>query len=173
MRKATKGQLALIHVAKAKLNLDDDTYRDILWVQAHVESAKDLDEIGVERVLQRFRELGFHMQGDQDAGDGVIQFRPKVRYATPGPIASQNSTGAELPTSNQQALIRHLFEDLGWHDRKRQMMFTARQCGGSPFPDRRQASALIETLKKMVARGYSERVVAAATPASDQPPAAR
>lgn len=167
--KATTKQLALIHVAKAKLGLDDDTYRDILWVQAHVETAKDLDPIGVERVLKRFQELGFRLPGDVPKPGPkceLIQFRPAGHRPMP-----RQTCGELLPTSNQQALIRHLFEDLGWHDQKRRLAFTERQCGGRAFPNREQASALIECLKKMVKRGYSDRVAGDPAASSPHPPA--
>lgn len=52
-------QLAMIHVAKKELGLDEDLYRAILWEVCGVESSKDLDLAGRNRLLEHFREKGF------------------------------------------------------------------------------------------------------------------
>jgi phage gp16-like protein len=39
--------------------MDDDTYRQMLWTVARVESSKDLDEAGRRRVLEHLRANGF------------------------------------------------------------------------------------------------------------------
>lgn len=51
--------LAQIHIAKAQLGLDDDTYRAMLWAQARVKSAAELDYAGREHVLAHLRASGF------------------------------------------------------------------------------------------------------------------
>lgn len=51
--------LAQIHIAKAQLGLDDETYRAMLWGQARVKSAAQLDHAGRERVLAHMRACGF------------------------------------------------------------------------------------------------------------------
>ncbi|MEJ0012893.1 MAG: regulatory protein GemA [Bauldia sp.] len=53
-------QLALLHVAKSRLALDDGDYRAILASHGGgVESASDLDAAGFTMVMHRFAELGF------------------------------------------------------------------------------------------------------------------
>lgn len=52
-------ELAAIHVAKAQLGLDDETYRAILWSVARVHSAADLDHAGRHAVLDHLRARGF------------------------------------------------------------------------------------------------------------------
>lgn len=54
-----KAQLAQIHIAKAQLALNDETYRAMLWAIARVHSAKDLDLAGRMRVLEHLRASGF------------------------------------------------------------------------------------------------------------------
>lgn len=128
----TRRQLALVHVAKRRLRLSDDLYRDILREQGGVESARDLDQEGFERVMQRMKELGFRVVRDQRPG--------------------------ALPTPLQLRKIRHLWEDLGWRESERRVGF-CRRVTGQPWPqDREQANQLIEALKSMVRRGYRERV---------------
>lgn len=54
-----RAELAAIHVAKAQLGLDDDTYRELLNTIAGVTSARDLDDAGRRRVLDHLRTRGF------------------------------------------------------------------------------------------------------------------
>lgn len=57
--KATRKQIALIHIAKKQLGLTEDAYRSILWHIGGVESSKELDQIGFECVMQYLAALGF------------------------------------------------------------------------------------------------------------------
>ncbi len=56
----TYKQLSLLHVAKTRLELDDETYRDLLEDEAGVRSARELDAQGFRTVLRRLERLGFH-----------------------------------------------------------------------------------------------------------------
>jgi phage gp16-like protein len=55
----TPKQIALIKVAKRQLALTDDQYRALLLWAGEVESAKDLDAAGFERVMGYLTRLGF------------------------------------------------------------------------------------------------------------------
>lgn len=55
----TRKQLALAHVAKKQLGMDDDAYRTVLMRAAGVRSARDLDAAGFEAVMDEFGRLGF------------------------------------------------------------------------------------------------------------------
>ena len=48
-------ELGMIHILKAKLGLTDEQYRDVLWSQARVDSAKNLDEHGRRKVVAHLR----------------------------------------------------------------------------------------------------------------------
>lgn len=52
-------KIAVLHVARRQLALDDDSYRDILRRCARVASAADLDEVGFGRVMKHMARLGF------------------------------------------------------------------------------------------------------------------
>lgn len=52
-RPIARNKVALVHVAKARLALSDDEYRDILRHVAGVESSKELDEFGFELLIDR------------------------------------------------------------------------------------------------------------------------
>lgn len=54
-----KRDLAQIHIAKAQLGLDEDTYRAMLFAIGRVASAADLDQAGRHRVLEHLRSRGF------------------------------------------------------------------------------------------------------------------
>jgi hypothetical protein len=59
----TKPQKAILHVAKAKLALDDDTYRQCLVRIAGVTSSVELDQAGFEAVMGFFDYCGFRPMG--------------------------------------------------------------------------------------------------------------
>jgi hypothetical protein len=55
----TPKQIALIKIAKKQLGLTDEQYRALLLWAGKVESAKDLDTAGFERVMEYLTRLGF------------------------------------------------------------------------------------------------------------------
>ena len=103
-------QKSLLHVAKAKLGLSDEDYRAILFSAAGVESSKDLDTAGFERVLERFVQLGFDVQLNQ----------PKYAHAA--------GTPRLWNAPAQLAKLESLYTELGW-EKYRQIGFNRRVCG--------------------------------------------
>src|SRR3954451_22488760 len=55
-------EIRLIHVAKRELQLDDETYRAMLWSIARVKSSKDLDFTGRKKVLDHLKARGFKVR---------------------------------------------------------------------------------------------------------------
>ena len=55
----TNKQLAILHVAKAKLKLPDAVYRSALVQIVGIESAKDLDQAGFEAMMGYLEYAGF------------------------------------------------------------------------------------------------------------------
>jgi phage gp16-like protein len=55
----TPEQLALIHVAKKQLDMDDKLYREVLEQYAGVKSARDLCPAGFQSVMAAFERMGF------------------------------------------------------------------------------------------------------------------
>lgn len=51
--------ISKIHIAKKQLNLSEDEYRAILLGRGGVESSKQLDHAGRQRVLDYFKQRGF------------------------------------------------------------------------------------------------------------------
>lgn len=57
--------LAMIHMAKAQLGMDGDTYRAMLWSVGRVRSSADLDFAGRKRVLEHLQACGFKARRPQ------------------------------------------------------------------------------------------------------------
>lgn len=128
---------AKIHIAKQQLALSDDLYRDILYSLFKVESCIDLTPRQADELLKHFKSLGW-------------KSKRKKRRRVHAPH--------ELPTPDQLRHLQYLYGELGWTDPRRQMGFNERMCG-KPWPqDRAEVNRIIEALKKMKVRGYSERV---------------
>lgn len=72
---------ALVHVAKSRLGLDEESYRAILCRVAGVASSRDLDAAGFKALMEEFGRLGF----ESDAHARTFGERPGM--ATPAQIA--------------------------------------------------------------------------------------
>lgn len=59
----TRPQTTILHVAKSKLCLDDETYRQVLVRVAGVTTSKDLDNAGFQAVMGFFDYAGFRPTG--------------------------------------------------------------------------------------------------------------
>lgn len=58
MKTSRDDDQAKIHIAKKQLQMDEQTYRDMLWLVAHVHSSSHLDEDGRKKVLNHLRSCG-------------------------------------------------------------------------------------------------------------------
>jgi phage gp16-like protein len=81
-------EIAQIHIAKAQLGLDDDTYRAVLWTVARVKSSKDLDWTGRKKLLEHFKARGWK------------------------PAPPKRAKAAKPVAGGQEGLIRALWSDL-------------------------------------------------------------
>jgi Protein of unknown function (DUF1018) len=63
---ATPNQLRLVHIASRQLALNEPQYRAVLQNTAGVESAKELDNVGIEDVMAVFEDLGFRQTGEPE-----------------------------------------------------------------------------------------------------------
>jgi phage gp16-like protein len=57
-----KGELAMIHVAKKSLSLDDDAYRCILVEVTGKSSSAELDSAGRNALIDHFKKIGFKIK---------------------------------------------------------------------------------------------------------------
>lgn len=81
-------ELAQIHIARAQLALDEDTYRAILWSVGRVKSAKDLDWTGRKQLLEHFKAKGWK------------------------PAPPKKAKAAKPVSGGQEGMVRALWTDL-------------------------------------------------------------
>lgn len=135
---------AVLHVAKAKLHLEDDQYRDLLRAEGGQASASDLDDAGFDRVMKRFERLGFTSTAKQQ--------RRARRQPRPGGTI----------TEDQQRMIAGLYDELarlsteagnpGFATMAARMGFNRRQCRKA-FPQTiSDGIKVIEGQKRYIAR---------------------
>jgi phage gp16-like protein len=99
-------QLAAIHASAAKLGMDDDTYRAVLWRVANVRSAKDLDSQGRGDVLRELARLGKTrvFSAGADAPKAVRE-EAKAMVAKIGAMLAE----ANRPWSYAHAMAKRMF----------------------------------------------------------------
>ena len=81
-------ELAQIHIARAQLGIDEDTYRAVLWTVARVKSAKDLDWTGRKALLEHFRAKGWK------------------------PAPPKSAKAAKPASAGQEGMVRALWSEL-------------------------------------------------------------
>lgn len=80
----TKGQIKILHVAKRKLGLDEDTYRGALYAYGGARSSTKLNYDGFKNVMRHFERCGFKSKGRKPPIKKHGKERPGM--ATPGQI---------------------------------------------------------------------------------------
>ncbi len=116
-----QGKLAVIHITKKELGLDDAEYRETLEKVTGVRSSRDLDEAG---------------------------FRKLMRYFARSRHYRVNERGL---TFRQKLYIRHLVEDLGWNQfHFLNFLHKYYHVDAVEKLDKREASKLIESLKHII-----------------------
>jgi len=105
-----KRELAQIHVAKAQLGLDDDTYRAMLWTVARVKSAADLDWAGRKKVLDHLKDKRFKSKSRPAPAASKAGLVSKIR--------AQLIALANKPDAYADGMARHMFkvERFEWCD---------------------------------------------------------
>lgn len=107
--------LAKIHIAKAQLGMDDETYRALLARVAGVTSAKQLTPRQASAVLAELQRLGWQPQSKHE---GRARPRPAPsRTAVMGKVEALLAE-AGRPWSYADAMARHMFkvERVEWLD---------------------------------------------------------
>jgi len=63
-----KRELAQIHIGRAQLGMDEETYRAMLWTIARVKSSAELDAWGRGAVLKHYHALGWRSKRRRHPG---------------------------------------------------------------------------------------------------------
>lgn len=139
----TQRQLALLHVAKARLGLDDESYRDLLEDEAGVRSAAELEPAGLSAVMERLARLGF---------------RPR-RRGVPGPYSDVPRRPGMATAAQLNYLVALWRQYTGRADQRGLGDWLSRQCGVSDPArlDRPGVHKALVALKAMVARQHPPR----------------
>ncbi|MCF7874712.1 MAG: regulatory protein GemA [Candidatus Omnitrophica bacterium] len=123
MAKIDKKKLALIHIVKKELGLDDSKYRKILKEAAGVASAKDLDRAGFRKLMNHF----VRSRHWKSKPDGL--------------------------TIRQKIYIKMLVEDLGWEkDHLNNFIHKYYHKNNFDQLSKKEAIKLIESLKSIKER---------------------
>lgn len=131
-------KIALLHVAKKQLGLDDDAYRDILRRFGGVDSAADLDEIGFFHVTKHLTALGFRSTWTKRT------FGNRPDMASPAQVTLMRDLWARAygPDENDMKLNAWLAR---YH-----------HIGALRFVDANKVSKVIHALKRMAARATGQ-----------------
>lgn len=129
-------ELAQIHIARAQLGLDEDTYRAVLWTVARVRSARDLDWTGRKTLLEHFKSRGWR------------------------PAPPKRAKAATPVSGGQEGMVRALWTELHAEGKVRDPSDAAlgswlkrnRWPERAEWLDQRQITKAIEALKKWLAR---------------------
>lgn len=105
------GLLALVHIAKRDLGLDDDLYRMILKDQFGVLSASALASSELERLMAWFERRGFRRQPKKDRGERAQQQIEALRDKAEEAMAARG-----FSPKRRRGLLRKIcgVEDLGF-----------------------------------------------------------
>lgn len=100
--------LSQIHIAKAQLGLDDDTYRDMLYTVTRKRSAAELDAHERAQVLRHLESKGWRPRSKKAPTERIKKLPPQVRliYAMWGLLARNGAVQDRSPSA-LRAWIRH------------------------------------------------------------------
>ena len=131
-------RIALLHVAKKQLGLDDDSYRDILRRFGGAETSTRLDEIGFQRVMARMSQLGFRSTWR------ARTFGDRIGMATPAQISKARKLWEQYDPDDREE--KHLN---AW-------LHKYHHVSALRFVDAEKIKAVLLALKKMVARNKAK-----------------
>lgn len=136
-----RAALAKIHVARQRLALCEESYRDLLRRVAGVDSAAALDQRGIDAVLREFRRLGF--------ADRPLPARAQGRKirAIWADLVALGAVEAEDPEAALRAFVA----------RQTRSAAQPQGVGAVEWLDSRQASLVLEGLKAWRARAARSR----------------
>jgi|Deesub1362B_J571_1020462.scaffolds.fasta_scaffold07241_3 phage gp16-like protein len=137
--KATRKQKAIIHMAKTRLGLDEDTYRAALRAVTGKDSAARLSVGEANRVIDHFVSRGFRIDSMDDRRQRFRDLADRPGMASPAQLRK----------------IEAMWREIAWGDPSRSLrrfLFNGWRCSDLRFLTAEQAREVIEAIKKMVAR---------------------
>lgn len=102
-------EITLIHVARQKLGMDDDTYRAMLWAVARVKSSTELDFAGRKKVLDHMKASGFKVVVKR-AGTSARPRPAADKVALVAKIRALLIACGNKPDAYADGMSRHMFK---------------------------------------------------------------
>jgi len=140
--------IKLIHVGKKDLKLDDDAYRAVLEGVTGQRSCSDLDEVQLDAVVKRLRELGFVVKTAPKTRRGGKKLSPQTRGKAPVDKTQIDLIRALWINCHQVGLVRNRYES-GLNGFVKKLTGIERVDWIRELKD---ANRVIETLKAMLKR---------------------
>lgn len=140
--KATAKQIQLIHIAKSKLDIDDETYRETLEARFNVTSSKELT----------YRQAAFFIEQFQKAG---FKIAPKGKR----PSVKRGAKVVAIATLGQRALIDVLKSNIVWNYTNGYEMWLENRMKLKKVLTTAEAFKVIEGLKGML--GITTKIISA------------
>ncbi len=100
----SKNRLSLLRVAKARLALGEEDYRDLLERFGGARSARELDDRGFDAVMERFRDLGFTSDARKRS------YGDRIGMATPAQVAKIRALWLESVENPTEPALLHWLE---------------------------------------------------------------
>ena len=141
--------ITLIHVARQKLGMDDDTYRALLHDRFGVASSKDMDWKQRRQLLDYFKTLGFKVRSTGKA-TGAVKAKPSRALA--GDAESRKIRSLWILLHALGAVRNPSEEALAVYVKRLTKVDALQWVNGA------QAKTLIETLKKWAMRFLPAKV---------------
>ena len=104
-------ELAMIHIGKQQIGMDDETYRAMLWACGRVHSSKDLDYAGRQKVIDHLKKCGF------------VVVRPKAGNKHPGRPHNIDSEARGPQLRKIEALLADAGREWAYVDSMAKRMF--------------------------------------------------
>lgn len=139
--------IKLIHIGKRDLKLDDDAYRALLEGVTGQRSCSDLDEVQLDAVVKRMRELGFVVKA-APKGKRSKKLSPQTRGKRPVDKTQIDLIRALWINCYQVGLVRNRYE-AGLNGFVKKLTKIERV---DWIRDAATATRVIETLKAMLKR---------------------
>jgi phage gp16-like protein len=128
-----KREVRLIKIAQRELQMDDDTYRTMLFSLGRVKSASDLDWTGRKKVLDHLKACGFKVKSAPASVQASDSRYRKIRA-----LWKQLKSCGLVDNDTDQAVRTYILRTTG--------------CADFQFLNNHQISTVIEGLKKWLAR---------------------
>ncbi|HNT18712.1 MAG TPA: regulatory protein GemA [Acidobacteriota bacterium] len=108
-------EVKMIHIAKADLRLDEETYRDLLWSRYRVHSSKQLTMAQYQDLWHLFVQMGFVKKPTPGTKQGGTRSQVKevLRLVRQHSVAPERLAGIVKHITGQDAAVKNPLKWLG------------------------------------------------------------